>query len=148
MAARNGKARQGTGGLTVHDYQHLSEFRHLLARFLAFSESAAQAAGLSPRQHQALLAIKGYPGGGEVTVGDLAERLCIRHHSAVGLVDRLVATGHLERRHDSADRRRIFLLLTPAGEKALAELSAVHREELRRLTPLLKPLLAQFDGQE
>lgn len=141
---RNPQRRHGTTALSLHDYQSLAEFRHLLARFLAFSEAAAQQAGLSPRQHQAMLAIKGFPGGADVTVGELAERLGIRHHSAVGLVDRLAASGYLLRRADPQDRRRIFLLLTPAGEKKLAELSAIHREELRRLTPLLKPVLARF----
>jgi DNA-binding MarR family transcriptional regulator len=130
--------------LSEADYRLLAEFRYLLARFLAFSEAAAEEAGLAPRQHQALLAIKGFPGGGPVTVGDLAARLGIRHHSAVGLVDRLVASGHLERRTDSLDKRRILLALTDHGEEALATLSAVHREELRRLTPLLKPLLTQL----
>ena len=126
------------------DYQLLAEFRYLLARFLAFSTEAARAAGLAPRQHQALLAIKGYPGGAQVTVGDLAERLGIRHHSAVGLVDRLVESGYLVRRVDDRDRRRAILLLTPSGEKALAALSAAHREELHRIAPLLGPLLSQL----
>ncbi|TIX36407.1 MAG: MarR family transcriptional regulator, partial [Mesorhizobium sp.] len=71
------------------DYQRLSEFRYLIRRFLEFSQVQANEAGLTPRQHQALLAIKGFPGAGPVTVGDLAERLRIRHHSAVELVDRL-----------------------------------------------------------
>ncbi|MBW4051798.1 MAG: MarR family transcriptional regulator [Proteobacteria bacterium] len=130
--------------LALADYQLLAEFRHLLARFLAFSADAARAAGLAPRQHQALLAIKGHPRGTQVTVGDLAERLAIRHHSAVGLVDRLVESGYLLRRTDMEDRRRALLSLTAAGEQALAGLSAVHREELRRIAPLLGPLLKQL----
>lgn len=141
---RSGNGAEATGVLTSCDYQLLAEFRYLLARFLAFSEQAAREAGLAPRQHQALLAIKGFPGGAEVAVGDLAERLGIRHHSAVGLVDRLVASGYLQRRHDPNDRRRIFLYLTPQGEETLSRLSAIHREELRRLTPLLGPVLAQL----
>lgn len=112
---------------------------------MAFSEEAAREAGLAPRQHQALLAIKGFPGSGEVTVGDLAERLAIRHHSAVGLVDRLEASGYLKRANDAADKRRIILMLTKKGENALAALTAAHRDELRRLTPLLKPLLARLE---
>ena len=134
--------------LTLADYQVLAEFRYLLARFLAFSSEAAGGAGLAPRQHQALLAIKGYPGGARVTVGDLAERLLIRHHSAVGLVDRLAESGYLVRRTDSADRRRAVLSLTPAGEKALAALSAAHREELRRIAPLLGPLLKHLGSRD
>ncbi|MBU6472109.1 MAG: winged helix-turn-helix transcriptional regulator [Alphaproteobacteria bacterium] len=147
MADKTKKARAahvGAAGLSLHEYQLLAEFRYLLARFLAFSEAAAQEAGLAPRQHQALLAIKGYPGGDEVTVGDLAERLGIRHHSAVGLVDRLVASGYLTRCGDPEDRRRILLSLTALGDKTLADLSAIHRAELRRITPLLKPVLTQL----
>src|SRR5579885_1188108 len=106
--------------LAAHDYEILAEFRYLLMRFAAFSEQAAHAAGLAPRQHQALLAIKGYPGGAEVTIGDLAARLGIRHHSTVGLVDRLVSRGYLARRDDPHDRRRTFLSLTASGEQALA----------------------------
>ncbi len=134
--------------LSLADYRLLAEFRYLLARFLSFSAHAADAAGLAPRQHQALLAIKGYPGGGPVTVGDLAERLGIRHHSAVGLVDRLVQSGYLVRRADPLDRRRAILSLTAGAEQALAALSAVHRAELRRIAPLLKPLLSQLGSPE
>jgi DNA-binding MarR family transcriptional regulator len=140
--------RLGTSAeLSLADYQLLAEFRYLLARFLAFSAEAARSADLAPRQHQALLAIKGYPRGAQVTVGDLAERLGIRHHSAVGLVDRLVESGYLVRRADAEDRRRAVLSLTAAGEKALAALSAAHREELRRIAPLLGPLLKELGAQ-
>lgn len=137
-----------TPELGAHDYEVLAEFRYLLMRFAAFSEQAAHAAGLAPRQHQALLAIKGYPGGGEVTIGDLAERLGIRHHSTVGLVDRLVSRGHLTRREDPHDRRRTFLSLTTSGQEALAALSAAHREELGRVAPLLKSLLSRLGPPE
>ena len=134
--------------LSLADYRLLAEFRYLLAKFLSFSAHAADTAGLAPRQHQALLAIKGYPGGGPVTVGDLAERLGIRHHSAVGLVDRLVQSGYLVRRADPLDRRRAILSLTTGAEQVLAALSAAHRDELRRIAPLLKPLLSQLGSPE
>jgi DNA-binding MarR family transcriptional regulator len=134
--------------LSISDYRLLAQFRYLLGRFLAFSAQAAHGAGLAPRQHQALLAIKGYPGGEPVTVGDLAERLGIRHHSAVGLADRLVQSGYLVRRTDLEDRRRAILSLTTAGEKALAALSAAHREELRRIAPLLGPLLQELGSPD
>ena len=137
-----------TPPLTPHDYEVLAEFRYVLMRFLAFSEHAAHEAGLAPRQHQALLAIKGYPGGAEVTIGDLAGRLGIRHHSAVGLVDRLASGGYLARREDPGDRRRILLSLTAAGEQALAGLSVAHRQELRRVAPLLKSLLTRLGSPE
>lgn len=130
--------------LAAHDYEILAEFRHLLMRFAQFSEQAAHAAGLAPRQHQALLAIKGYPGGGDVAIGDLAQRLGIRHHSTVGLVDRLASRGYLARREDPRDRRRIILSLTASGEQALAGLSAAHRQELQRVAPVLESLLARL----
>jgi DNA-binding MarR family transcriptional regulator len=130
--------------LTLKDYQLLAEFRHLLARFLAFSEEAAQGEGLAPRQHQALLAIKGYPGGTAVTVGTLAKRLRIQHNSAVELVDRLERMHMLTRHSDAADARRVMLVLTGKANAVLAALSTVHRNELRHLMPLLKPLLAEL----
>ena len=131
------------GKLTEADYQVLAEFRFLLRRFMVFSEEAAREAGLAPQQHQALLAIKGFDGA--PTIGDLAERLAIKHHSAVGLVDRLVKAGHLKRRQDSVDRRRVTLALTASGERLLAELSSAHRDELRMLTPSLKALFAKLE---
>ncbi len=148
-AAKNQRPRAPqTPPLTPHDYEVLAEFRYVLMRFLAFSEHAAQQAGLAPRQHQALLAIKGYPGAAEVTIGDLAGRLGIRHHSAVGLVDRLASGGYLARREDPSDRRRILLSLTAAGEQALTSLSVAHRQELRRVAPLLKSLLTRLGPSE
>jgi DNA-binding MarR family transcriptional regulator len=145
---RKSPRTQPAHDLAPHDYEILAEFRYLLMRFAAFSEQAAQAAGLAPRQHQALLAIKGYPGGGEATIGELAKRLGIRHHSTVGLVDRLVSRGYLVRRADRRDRRRTFLSLTASGEQALAGLSAAHRRELRRVAPLLKSLLGRLGPDE
>ena len=144
MAATSRRHSSVPRELSPADYQLLAEFRYLLARFLAFSAEAAQAAGLAPRQHQALLAIKGSPGGAPITVGDLAGRLVIRHHSAVELVDRMVSSGYLRRRTDPSDRRRAILILTPAGERVLAELSAEHRAELRRIAPLLGTLVTQL----
>ena len=131
------------GKLTLADYQILAEFRFLLRRFMVFSEEAARGAGLAPQQHQALLAIKGFVGA--PTIGDLAERLAVKHNSAVGLVDRLVKAGHLRRRQDEHDRRRVTLALTASGEQLLADLSSAHRDELRILTPSLKALFAKLD---
>ena len=116
----------------------------MLARFLAFSATAAKAAGLAPRQHQALLAVKGSPGGAPMTVGDLAARLGIPHHSAVELVDRMVRSGYLRRRSDPSDRRRASLTLTASAERVLASLSAAHRAELHRIAPLLGTLVTQL----
>jgi len=124
------------------DYRHLAEFRYFLRLFLSFSEEAARAASLSPQQHQALLAIRGF--GGKLTVGELAERLAIKPHSAVGMADRLVEAGLAARQTSARDRRQVVLRLTAAGMRKLAKLSKVHREELKRLAPLLTPLLNEL----
>ena len=131
--------------ISLADYQRLSEFRYLIRRFLEFSQVQANEAGLTPRQHQALLAIKGYPGGGPVTVGDLAERLRIRHHSAVELVDRLSEAGLVTREQDKADQRRVLLQLTPLADDRLADLSVAHLDELSRIEPMLRRLLLRQD---
>jgi DNA-binding MarR family transcriptional regulator len=125
--------------LTEADYRHLAEFRFMLRQFLAFSEDAARGAGLSPQHHQALLAIRA--SGGRLTVGELAQRLAIKPHSAVGLADRLVEAGLTVRQTDAKDRRRVELTLTPMASRKLADLSQPHREELKRLAPSLLPLL-------
>jgi len=119
---------------SVHDrfdYQALADFRYGIRRFLNFSEQAARAAGIEPQQHQALLAIKGLPAARNATIGALAERLQIQHHSAVELADRLEARGLLKRIRGRADRREVALRLTRRGEELLAELSLSHRAELR-----------------
>jgi DNA-binding MarR family transcriptional regulator len=133
--------------LTQADYTVLADFRHTLRRFLAFSESKAAEVGLTPQQHQALLAIKAAGGGEEVgtaTVGYVAERLMLKPHSASGLVDRLEALGLLERRVSPEDRRQARLVLTRKADALLAALSVTHKEEIRRLRPLLTELLARF----
>jgi DNA-binding MarR family transcriptional regulator len=130
--------------LNAEDYALLAEFRRLLREFLVFSEERAAEVGLAPQQHQALLAIKGHQVGAPPTVGDLAGRLAIRHNSAVGLVNRLVRAGYAIRRGDPADKRRVTLALTRKGEAVLKQLTVAHRIELRRLAPLLKPLLTQL----
>lgn len=119
------------------DYQRLAAFRHALRRFLAFSETAARRAGIRPQQHQVLLAIKGAPGTQGVTVGYLARRLLLQPNSAAELADRMVNCGLLVRKQGRADRRRVFLSLTPSAEKALHALSAAHIRELRQSAPVL-----------
>lgn len=133
--------------LVKADYERLAEFRYLLRRFLAFSEAAAAASGLTAQQHQALLAIRGFAGRDEMTTGELAERLDIRHHSAVGLIDRLAAKLLVTRRTDPDDRRKVLVGLTAQAETLLAGLSAAHRDELERLAPLLKLLLGHFAAE-
>lgn len=121
----------------------LSDFRYVIRRFLKFSQDAAQGHGLTSRQHQALLAIKGFPGDTPPTIGELAERLAIQHHSTVELVDRLVEAQLILRTHDPEDRRRVLLGLTNAAEQHLARLSAIHLEELQKLRPTLQRILDQ-----
>lgn len=128
---------------TQADYEALSQFRYLIRCFLEFSQDAARASGLTPRHHQALLAIRGYPGGKSVTIGDLAERLRIRHHTAVELVDRLSEAGLVERVIDPKDQRRVLLGLTDLATGHLAQLSAAHLDELSRIEPLLKQVLSR-----
>src|SRR5258706_612927 len=107
-------------------YETLAAFRYALRQFVRFSEQAAQAAGITAQQHQALLAIKGFPGRDSVTVGELAERLQLRHHSAVGLVDRLVTEKLVTRSSSTEDRRLVLIQLTDRGENVLAKLSSAH----------------------
>jgi len=126
------------------DYETLAEFRYALRCFLRFSENAAKKAGLTLQQHQALLFIIGYPGREQVTVSELAERLQVRHHSAVGLVDRLEEQGLVERKQYSADRRQVWISLTDKGCNVLQSLSSRHRAELRHLAPQLCTLLEQI----
>jgi DNA-binding MarR family transcriptional regulator len=128
--------------MTVRDYRVLARFRHALRQFLSFSEVAAAEAGLTPTQHQALLAIKGMPRPGAVSVGELADWLGVRHHSCVGLVDRLETLGLVTKHPGHADRRRVTVTLTLQAERKLAALSAAHRDELRRRAGVLKALLA------
>ncbi len=141
---RAGQAGGPAGArLGAHDYRLLSEFRYLIRCFLEFSETAAVRAGLTARQHQALLAIKGVREDAAPTIGYLAERLRIQHHSAVELVDRLVEAGLVVRAPDPGDRRRVRLELTASAERHLAELSTSHLAELKRMRPALLELLDQ-----
>ena len=122
-------------------YELLAALRHALRRFQRFSRDAAKEAGLTPQQHQALLAIKGFPGRDYVSVGELADRLQLRHHSAVGLVNRLVQRQLVRRTPSLVDRRRQDVSVTALGEKLIGRLSAAHLQELRQLRPELRHLL-------
>ncbi|HKW28208.1 MAG TPA: MarR family transcriptional regulator [Verrucomicrobiae bacterium] len=133
--------------ITRAHYETLAELRYALRQFLRFSENAAQAAGLTPQQHQALLAIKGFPGPHRITMGALAERLQVLPHSAVGLVDRLVAERYVRRIADCKDRRQVRLALTDRGENILEQLSAVHSGQLQRLGPQIARLLKGLRGE-
>jgi DNA-binding MarR family transcriptional regulator len=132
--------------LSQVEYRRLAEFRYLIRCFLEFSEVAAVRAELTSRQHQALLMIKGAPEGILPTIGYLAERLRVRHHSAVELVDRLAEAGLITREPDAVDRRRVQLKLTRAAETRLGRLSASHLDELQRLRPALLQLLGAAEN--
>jgi DNA-binding MarR family transcriptional regulator len=119
------------------DYQALSRFRFQIRRFLHFSEEAARAEGLEPQQHQLLLAIEASDDELGPTVGRLAEHLLIRHHSAVGLLDRLEERGLVERSRDGEDRRQVRVKMTAAGSAKLHHLTRQHRDELRTSGPEL-----------
>ena len=129
--------------LTLSDYASLAELRYQIRCFLSFSEQAARAAGLEPRQHQLMLSLKGLPQGARPTIGEVAERLQIQHHSAVELVNRLSAAGYVRRHRGGEDRREVLLTLTPRGEKMLCDLSLHHRAELRSTAPALASALSK-----
>jgi DNA-binding MarR family transcriptional regulator len=119
------------------DYEDLLALRTGLRRFLRWSEQQAEAAGLTPAQHQLLLAVRGHPDRRGPTVGEVADYLLLRHHSAVGLVDRAVAAKLLKRVRDPQDHRIVRLQLTAVGGKRLEALSEAHLEELGRLSRTL-----------
>ena len=140
-------AQYSSEDLTSQDYAALGEFRYRIRRFLHFSEEAARQEGLEPQQHQMLLAIRAVAEPEGPTIGALAEHLLIRHHSAVGLIDRLEERGLVERVRGGADRRQVHVRLTPAGEGKLSRLSAIHRSELSGTGPLLvQALHALLEG--
>ncbi len=127
--------------LSSREYEMLAAFRFSLRQFLRFSEEAATRQGLTPQQHQAILAIRGFGGETPMTIRDLSVRLALRHQTVVELVDRLSDMGLVRRKRDSADRRRMMLSLTASGQRILDKLSAVHRDELHRIGPELERLL-------
>jgi DNA-binding MarR family transcriptional regulator len=130
--------------LTREDYENLLAFRTSLRRFLHFSETQARAAGVTPAQHQLMLAVKGHRGAHGPTIGDLAGYLMLRHHSAVELVDRAEAAGLVERWGDDTDGRVIRVRLTADGEERLTRLAPVHLDELQSLAPILDRVVAEW----
>jgi DNA-binding MarR family transcriptional regulator len=123
--------------LAQADFEALADFRHQLRRFIAFSESAARNVGLEPRQHQLLLALRGLPAKLEPTVQVLADRMVLKHHTVVELLDRLEAEGLIRRARAADDRRRAVIAITTRGSQLLASLSDSHLDELRSLAPAL-----------
>jgi DNA-binding MarR family transcriptional regulator len=127
--------------LSKAHYESLAAIRYALRGFMNFSRDAARKAGLTAQQHQALLAIKGFPGRDFTSIAELAERLQRRHNGIVGLVDRLVHRQFVRRKPSTHDRRQVELHLTPKGDKVIERLSAIHLEELRQFEPTLRKLL-------
>ncbi|HUQ07365.1 MAG TPA: MarR family transcriptional regulator [Kofleriaceae bacterium] len=123
--------------LSDREYAALAELRHQLRRFLAFSEAQARSVELEPRQHQVLLALRGLPRGTVPTVGALAERLLLRHHTVVELIDRLERRRLIKRTRAEDDRRQARIALTPRGLDTLRRLSIAHRNELKTVGPEL-----------
>lgn len=122
-------------------FQQLAEFRYRIRQFLHFSEEAARATGIEPQQHQLLLAIKGLPPHMRPTVTALSSRLCLRHHSTVELINRLVERRAVTRRHCEEDRREVLVELTAHGEELLQRLSVLHWQELQTSGPALSQAL-------
>jgi len=127
--------------LDPDEYHRIEEFRFQLRRFLNFSETAAREAGIEPQQHQALLVIKSLHGKAPATIGHIARRLLLKHHSAVGLVDRLQALGLTTRTVSPDDARQVLVALTKKGERLLRKLSIAHRTELNQTAPALITIL-------
>lgn len=136
MAAVDEEA--GSEPLSKQDFEALARFRFGIRRYLRFSEETVRRHGLAPQQYVLLLALKGFPGRDWATVRELADRLQLRHHSVVELVNRVQAQGLVERAVHSGDARAVRVVLTADGEAVLGRLSALHRDELRRMQAVLQ----------
>lgn len=123
--------------LTREEYRDLAEFRRQIRRFLHFSEATAKEQGIEAQQHQLLLTVHGLPDGVRPTIGEIAERLFIRHHSAVELVSRLEKAGTVARHPGTEDKREVWVRLTSAGRAILRRLALPHRSEIERSGPEL-----------
>ena len=118
------------------DYEALAAFRYAMRKFLSFSKRALKAeAHLTPEQYEALLALKVYSGEGGMTIGQLSERLQVKHHTAVSLVDRMEELDYVRREQSKTDRRQVFVQLTAAGSRVLSKVAVVHRREMRIRSP-------------
>lgn len=136
--------RRRRDNLDTHEFALLAGFRYALRSFLRFSEAAAEGVGITAQHYQALLVVRACPEDLRVTIMDLAQQLLIKHHSAVGLVDRLDTQGLVTRELSETDRRKVYLRVTPKGERVLQRLAAVHRDELHRIGPQLSELLKEI----
>ncbi|MDF0728172.1 MarR family transcriptional regulator [Cytobacillus sp. S13-E01] len=126
--------------LSKEVYEYLGEFRYQLRKFQKFSDTEARKIGITPGQHQLLLAVKGYPDRDFVTTGELAERLQITHHACVGLIDRCEQLDLVSRRQNPEDGRSVLIEVTEQGSRLLEKLSEIHLEEIKRMGLLFKEL--------
>src|SRR4051794_28052410 len=131
-----------TEAVSDEEYRALAAFRAELRRFMRFSEEEARAAGLSPQQHQLLLAVRGHAGSTPPTIGDLAVALQVKPHSMVGLINRMAQAGYVQREPSAVDQRAVHVVLTARGEDVLRSLTAAHRSEHRQLAVELRRLIA------
>ncbi len=138
--------------LSLDEYRALAELRYQIRRFLGFSEQQVRASGMEPQQHQLLLAVKGLPDGSEATIGHLAQRLQLKHHSTVELVNRLEKLGYVTREPGKLDRRQVIVHLTRSSGAVLRKLSLAHHQELEtagpRLAQALKSIARQHGGKQ
>lgn len=132
--------------LTKQDFEALARFRFGIRRYLRFSEETVREHGITPQQYQLMLALKGYPDREWATVGELADRLQLRHHSVVELINRAQKQELVERATHDVDARIVRVVLTAAGDRILARLTALHRDELRRMNSALTPPTWHDDG--
>lgn len=143
-APRHAVRRPAGRSLSARDYRALAELRFRIRSFLAFSTQAAREHGLEPQQHQLLLAVKGLSPGELPTIRVLSERLLLKHHTVVGLLNRLVDRGLAVRRQSPRDRREILIQITPYAERLLRSLSVAHRDELNSVAGSLFEALSDF----
>ncbi len=134
--------------LATRDYAELASFRYSLRAFLRFSEAAASNEGLTSQHYQAMLILRGWPDSLPVSINDLAQHLLIKHNSAVGLVDRLANERLVVREASTDDRRKVQLRLSSRGRQLLAKLAAVHRDELRRIGPIMKRFFSELNHDQ
>ncbi|HET9929821.1 MAG TPA: MarR family winged helix-turn-helix transcriptional regulator [Polyangiaceae bacterium] len=133
--------------VSASDYRALAAFRYEIRKFLAFSEVAARAAQIEPQQHQLLLAVQGLPPDQRPTIRAISERLCVRHHTTVALVDKLEFHGLLQRERSQQDRREVLLRLTPQGSAKLLALSILHKDQLRAVGAHMLTALGEILGE-
>lgn len=139
-------AADGDRPLTKSEFEELARFRFGIRRYLRFSEETVRRHGVTPQHYQVLLALKGFPEREWATIGELAERLQLRHHSVVELVNRAQKQGLVQRAAHPGDWRAVRVLLEPEGHRILDRLSALHRDELRRISgPLALPTWTDTD---